>query len=98
MLFASNPSQEVDVTRDYVECSEVAGKTIKALKVYEDSVDGYEALIEFTDGTSFSYAVGHQTDGKSDLISGRCRNSSDHPRLQRIGNLRSAEVRYSQME
>jgi hypothetical protein len=69
-LLASNPSQEVDVTRDYVECNEVAGKTIKALKVYEDAIDGYEALIEFTDGTSFSYAVCHQPTAKATLFQG----------------------------
>ena len=36
------------------ECPEVAGKTIQALRVYQNHDDGDELLIEFTDGTSFS--------------------------------------------
>ena len=41
------------MTRDYVECPEGAGKTIKSLKIYEHDTDGCETLIEFTDSTSF---------------------------------------------
>jgi len=56
-----------------VEYSEVRGKMIKALKVDEDSVDPYEARIEFTDGTSFAYAVCHQPDiFHHDLAFRRC--------------------------
>ena len=71
------------MTRDYVECNEVAGKTIKALKVYEDAVDGYEALIEFTDGTSFSYAVCHQPTAKATLFQG----GAGTPRIIRDYNI-----------
>lgn len=56
--------------RDYVECAEVAGKTIKALKIYEDDVDGCETLIEFTDGTSFSSSVSYQSAVKGTLFKG----------------------------
>ncbi len=56
--------------RDYMECAEVAGKTIKALKIYEDAVDGSETLIEFTDGTSFSCSVSHQRTVKATLFQG----------------------------
>lgn len=56
--------------RDYVECAEVAGKTIKTLKIYENGVDGCETLIEFTDGTSFSSSVSHQPVVKGTLFKG----------------------------
>ena len=58
------------MTRDYVECPEVAGKTIKALKLYEDDTDGCETLIEFTDGTSFSSSVSYQPTVKGTLFEG----------------------------
>jgi hypothetical protein len=58
------------VPRDYVECTEVAGKTVKALKIYEDDVDGYETLIEFTDGTSFSSSVSYRQVAKGTLFKG----------------------------
>ncbi len=54
--------------RDYMECAEVAGKTIKTLKIYENGVDGCETLIEFTDGTSFSSSVSHQPTVKGTLF------------------------------
>jgi hypothetical protein len=58
------------VPRDYVECAEVAGKTIKTLKIYEDDLDGCETLIEFTDGTSFSSSVSYQPTVKGTLFKG----------------------------
>jgi hypothetical protein len=63
-------SQEVDVPRDYVECTEVAGKTIRMLKIYEDDTDGCETLIDFTDGTSFSSCVSYQPAVKGTLFKG----------------------------
>ena len=56
--------------KNYLECAEVAGKTIKALKIYEDDVDGCETLIEFTDGTSFSSSVSYQSSVKGTLFKG----------------------------
>ncbi len=41
----------------FVECTEIAGKTVKSAKIYENAVDGCETVIEFTDGTSFSSCV-----------------------------------------
>lgn len=38
----------------FFECPEAAGKTIQALRVYQNPNEGDEVLIEFTDGTSFS--------------------------------------------
>lgn len=58
------------MSRDFVECPEVAGKTIKSLKIYEDNIDGCETLIEFTDGTSFSSSVCYQPTVKGTLFEG----------------------------
>jgi hypothetical protein len=58
------------VTKDFVECPEVAGKTIKSLKIYEDDIEGCETLIEFTDGTSFSSSVSYQPTVKGTLFEG----------------------------
>jgi hypothetical protein len=58
------------VPRDYMECAEVAGKTIRTLKIYEDEVDGCETLIEFTDGTSFSSSVSYRSAVKGTLFKG----------------------------
>ena len=56
------------MTRDYLECPEVVGKTIKSLKLYEDDTEGCETLIEFTDGTSFSSSVCYQPAVKGTLF------------------------------
>ena len=37
-----------------VECPEVVGKIIQALRVYENRDEGNEVVIEFADGTYFS--------------------------------------------
>ena len=39
---------------DFIECREVAGKQIEALRIYKDTGDGTELQIDFPDGTSFS--------------------------------------------
>jgi hypothetical protein len=39
---------------DCVECSELAGKTIKSLRIYKNNDQGNEVIIDLTDGTSFS--------------------------------------------
>ncbi len=56
--------------REYVECTEIAGKTVKTLKVYEDALDGCETVIEFTDGTTFSSSVTYQPVVKATLFRG----------------------------
>ncbi len=38
----------------YVECEDVAGKTIQALQIYRDDGDGTELQIDFPDGTTFT--------------------------------------------
>ncbi len=37
-----------------IECKGLAGKVVKVFAIYEDSPDGPEICIEFTDGTVFS--------------------------------------------
>ena len=39
---------------DFIECREVAGKQIEALRIYKDTGDGTELQIDFPAGTSFS--------------------------------------------
>ncbi len=56
--------------REFVECTEIEGKTVKTAKIYEDAVDGCETVIEFTDGTSFSSCVSHQAAIKATLYRG----------------------------
>jgi hypothetical protein len=53
-----------------MECTEVTGKTIKTLKIYQDEIGGCETLIEFTDGTSFSSSVSNQSAIKGTLFRG----------------------------
>jgi len=65
-----DPYRRKDVTKGFVECPEVAGKTIKSVKIYEDDTDGYETLIEFTDGTSFSSSICFQSAVKGVLFEG----------------------------
>ena len=42
---------------DYIECPQVSEKTIKVLRIYKDTGDGTEVLIDLTDGTSFTFSV-----------------------------------------
>jgi hypothetical protein len=53
-----------------VECAEVSGKTVKVLKLYESEHEGYELLIEFTDGTSFSCCLETRHSIKASLFRG----------------------------
>lgn len=47
------------MNQDYVECSELSGKTIQNLRIYKDGGDGTEIQIALTDGTTFSCCVSH---------------------------------------
>ena len=42
---------------DFIDCPEVAGKTIQLLRIHRDTGDGSSVQIEFTDGTSFTCDV-----------------------------------------
>ena len=58
------------MTDDYIECPQVSGKTIQALRIYKDTGDGTELLIDLTDGTSFSYSVCCQSAARATLYKG----------------------------
>jgi hypothetical protein len=42
---------------DYIECPELAGKTIQLLRIHRDVGEGTSVQIELTDGTSFTCYV-----------------------------------------
>jgi hypothetical protein len=56
------------MSADPIECSELTGKTIKNLKLYKDSPDRCEVMIEFTDGTSFTCAFDIRSTIRASLI------------------------------
>jgi hypothetical protein len=39
---------------DFIECSEVVGKKIEALRIFKDTGEGTELQIDFPDGTIFT--------------------------------------------
>jgi hypothetical protein len=45
------------VNTDFIDCPEVAGKTIQLLRVHRDTGDGTRIQIELSDGTSFTCYV-----------------------------------------
>lgn len=47
--------------RSFLELSEVSGKVVNALRVYDDPPYGREVHIEFTDGTRLSIDVGFES-------------------------------------
>ena len=44
-------------SKEPVECPQVIGKTIQALRIFRDPADGTEIQIDFEDGTSLSCCV-----------------------------------------
>jgi hypothetical protein len=56
--------------QDYVECSELSGKTIRSLRIYKDTGDGTDIQIELTDGTSFSCCLSNEPAVKASLYRG----------------------------
>jgi hypothetical protein len=51
----------------FINCPEIVGKTIQSLKIYPESHEGCEVLLEFTDGTAFTWCVGHKPEVKAQL-------------------------------
>jgi hypothetical protein len=43
--------------KGYVECSELSGKTIQAVRIFKDTGDGTDVQIDLTDGTSFTRSL-----------------------------------------
>ena len=60
-----------------VVCEEFIGKTISSFTIYEDSIDGPEICIEFSDGTVFSSCLKTSTALEAKVT----RNEGGHPRL-----------------
>ena len=60
-----------------VVCQEFIGKIISSFTIYEDSIDGPEICIEFSDGTVFSSCLKTSTALEAKVT----RNEGGHPRL-----------------
>jgi hypothetical protein len=60
-----------------VVCHEFIGRTISSFTIYEDSIDGPEICIEFSDGTVFSSCLKTSTAREAKVT----RNEGGHPRL-----------------
>ena len=58
------------MSKPFIECSEIAGKTVRSLRLYEDPEEGCEMVIAFTDGTTFSCSIEHKLTLKSVLFRG----------------------------
>ena len=54
----------------FIECSDLAGKTIQMVRIYKDAGDGAEVQIQLTDGTSFSCCVSHSSTVTASLYKG----------------------------
>jgi uncharacterized protein (DUF1330 family) len=70
---------EADVAMDCLECLEVAGKTVKCLRLYGGAQGENELLIEFADGTSFSCCL----ESKSYLKATVFRSTAGNPEVLR---------------
>ena len=55
---------------DYIECPELAGKTILAFRIHRDTGDGTNVEIKFTDGTTFSCSLSSRPEVKATLYKG----------------------------
>jgi len=58
------------MNRDYVECSELSGKTIKTVRICKDGSGGIELQIDIADGTFFSCCVSHTPTVTASLYQG----------------------------
>ena len=55
---------------DFIDCPEVAGKTIQLLRIHRDTGDGTRVQIELTDGNSFTCYVKVRPDVEATLYRG----------------------------
>jgi hypothetical protein len=51
----------------FIECPELAGKTIRAFRIHRDVGDGTNVEIKLTDGTSFSCSISVRPEVKASL-------------------------------
>ena len=47
----------ISMKSHYIDCPELAGKTIQYLRIHQNTGDGTSVQIELTDGTSFTCSV-----------------------------------------
>jgi hypothetical protein len=52
----------------FIECSEIAGKTVRSLRLYEDPKEGSEVVVDFTEGTTFSSSMEHKSTMKIESL------------------------------
>ena len=55
-------------SQEPVECPQVVGKTIQALRIFRDRTDGTEIQIDFQDGTSLSCCVANRQTMEASLM------------------------------
>ena len=55
---------------DFIDCPEVAGKTIQLLRIHRDIGEGTSVQIELTDGTSFTCYVSVRPNVEASLYKG----------------------------
>ena len=58
------------MAQEYIECPELSGKTVQAVRIYKDAGDGTDVLIEFTDGTSFTCCHSNHSTVQASLYRG----------------------------
>jgi len=55
--YDSKREEGESVNTDFIDCPEMAGKTIQLLRIHRDTGDGSRVQIELTNGTSFTCYV-----------------------------------------
>jgi hypothetical protein len=55
---------------NYIECPELAGKTIQVFRIHRDTGDGTNVEIQLTDGTNFSCVLNHRPEINTTLYKG----------------------------
>lgn len=70
------------MTEQFIECADLAGKTIQMIRIYKDAGDGSEIQIELTDGTSFSCTVSQSPAVTASLYKGGAGNPEVLKRYQ----------------
>ena len=55
---------------DFIDCPELAGKTIQLLRIHRDVGEGTSVQIELTDGTSFTCYVSIRPNVEASLYKG----------------------------
>jgi hypothetical protein len=55
---------------DYIDCPELAGKTIQLLRIHRNTGDGMSIQIELTDGTNFTCGLSFRPEVEASLYRG----------------------------